>query len=243
VIAHRGASAYRPENTLSAYELAVGQHADMIEIDLHRTRDGAIVVTHDESPGGLGGAAEIADASLAEIEGIDAGAGERIPTLDRVLDGFGARIAFNLEIKRGRRGDYPGLEAAALEAVARRGLLERTLFSSFYDSVLAELRRLEPRARIGLLISPRHPAGALERAAALDAEALHPEASLASPALVERAHAAGLAVYVYTVDDPAQMERLLRSGVDGLFSNVPDRLRSMVDRLFPASGVPAPISA
>jgi glycerophosphoryl diester phosphodiesterase len=87
VIAHRGASGERPENTLSAYELAVEQRADMIEIDLHRTRDGAIVIYHDEDLAGSVATAS-ADASLAEVRELDAGEGERVPTLDEVLDGL-----------------------------------------------------------------------------------------------------------------------------------------------------------
>jgi glycerophosphoryl diester phosphodiesterase len=227
VIAHRGASGHRPENTLPAYELAVEQGADLIEIDLHRTRDAAIVVSHDEDLAGLGGRGEIADASLAEVRALDAGEGERVPTLDEVLDRFGRRIPFNLEIKRGTRIEYPGIEAAALAALERRGLLERTLFSSFYDPVLRRLRELSPRARIGLLVSRRFPAGALERARALGAEALHPERPLVTRELVTAAHGEGLAVYVFTVDDPEDMARLLELGVDGIFTNFPDRLRTL----------------
>ena len=85
VIAHRGASRERPENTLPAYALAVEQGADMIEIDLHRTRDGALVVAHDAELAGLGGRGEIADATLGQVRALDAGAGERVPTLDEVL--------------------------------------------------------------------------------------------------------------------------------------------------------------
>ena len=112
------ASGERPENTLPAYELAVAQRADMIEIDLHRTADGAVVVTHDETLAGLGGEGEIADASLADVRALDAGGGERVPLLDEVLDAFGPRIPLNLELKQSGRGPYPGLEAIALEAVA-----------------------------------------------------------------------------------------------------------------------------
>ena len=230
VIAHRGASAYRPENTLPAYELAFAQGADMIEIDLHCTRDGAVVVTHDENLASLGGSGEIAAATLAEVRALDAGGGERVPTLDEVLERFGERIAFNLELKRGTRADYPGLERLALEALERRGLLDRTLFSSFHDPVLARLRALSPAARIGLLLSRRLPDGGLERARALGAEALHPERSLVSPAFVAAAHQAGLAVHVYTVDEEDELRRLLGLGVDGIFSNVPDRLRALIDR-------------
>ena len=157
VIAHRGASGHRPENTLPAYELAVEQGADMIEIDLHRTRDGAIVVTHDEELAGIGGRGEIAQATLAEVRALDAGGGEPVPTLDEVLDGFATRIPFNLELKRGKQAEYPGLEQATLEAVNQRGLLARMLFSSFYDPVLARLRALSPEARVALLISRKFP--------------------------------------------------------------------------------------
>ena len=229
VIAHRGASAARPENTPAAFQLAIEQSADMIETDLHRTRDGAVVVTHDESLAGLGGRGEIADATLAEVRALDAGGGAKVPTLDEVLDAFGTAVAWNLELKRGTRADYPGLEALALAAVVRRGLLAHTLFSSFYDSVLARLRALAPAARIGLLLSRRHPQAAFERARSLGAEAIHPEVALIEPDWVGRAHAAGLAVYGFTVDDPAEMRRLLAMGVDGLFSNHPDRLRAIVD--------------
>ena len=183
VIAHRGASGTLPENTLPAYELAILQRADMIEIDLHRTRDGETVVTHDEDLAGLGGRGEIAEATLAEVRALDAGDGARVPILDEVLDVFGARIPFNLELKRGRRASYAGLEAAALAAVERRGLLDRTLFSSFDDRVLARLRALSPAARIALLLSPRKPERPLERARAVDAEAINPSVLLATPAL------------------------------------------------------------
>lgn len=229
VIAHRGASGHRPENTMSAFALAVEQRADMIETDLHRTRDGAVVITHDEELHGLGGRGEIADASLAEIRALDAGAGERVPTLDEILDGFGTRIAFNLELKRGTRAEYDGLEALAVEAVRQRGLVEATLFSSFYDPVLARLRALAPEARIGLLLSRRYPHDAVARARRLGAEALHPEARLVDRRLIDEAHAAGLRVHVFTVDARAEMEHLLALGVDGLFTNYPERMRGLLE--------------
>ena len=110
------------------------------------------------------------------MRALDAGEGAQVPTLDEVLDGFGPRIPFNLELKRGTRGAYPGLERATLEAVESRGLLPRTLFSSFYDPVLERLRALSPQARIALLVSRRFPEGSVERAKAVGAEALNPEA-------------------------------------------------------------------
>jgi glycerophosphoryl diester phosphodiesterase len=229
VIAHRGASRARPENTLPAYALAVEQGADMIEIDLHLTRDGSVVVTHDEGLEGLGGSGEIADATEATVRALDAGGGERVPLLDEVLDRFGERVPFNLELKQSGRGPYTGLEALAWNAVVARGLAERTLFSSFYDTVLRGLRSLTGEARIGLLLSPRYPRGWQKRAAELGAEALHPERSMVDAKLVQEAHAEGLAVHVFTVDDRDEMARLLDLGVDGLFTNLPDRMRALVD--------------
>jgi glycerophosphoryl diester phosphodiesterase len=227
VIAHRGASGYRRENTLPAYELAVELRADMIELDLHRTRDAATVVIHDECPPGLG-AARIGDATLAEVRALDLGGGERVPTFDEVLDGFGTRIALNVELKRGGEGLYPGLEASAVAAVARRGLLARTLFSSFEDAYLAGLREQDAATRCGLLFDPRSAQRPIERARAVGAEAIHPWLGCATQDLVAAAHAEGLAVYVYTVNRDADMRRLLDLGVDGLFTDYPDRLRELL---------------
>jgi glycerophosphoryl diester phosphodiesterase len=228
VIAHRGASGERPENTLPAYELAIAQGADMIEIDLHRTRDGGIVITHDEALAGLGGRGEIAEATCAEVRALDAGGGEVVPLLEEVLDRFGEHIAFNLELKCGRAGPYPGLERATLDAVQARDLLPGTLFSSFSDRVLEALRKLCAEARIGVLVSPEAPARWRERARAVGAEAVHFWAGLASADAVDTAHADGLCVNVYTVDDPEQLRVLCDRGVDGIFTNYPDRLRALI---------------
>ena len=230
VIAHRGASGHRPENTLPAYELAIEMRSDMIEIDLHKTKDGRIAITHDAELPGLG---EIASHTLEELQSLDMGEGEKIPALDEVLDGFASRIPFNLELKWGTGGDYDGLEEQALEALRKRGLGDDILFSCFRRSVLARLRDLDPTARLALLISPRSSSypldTALEHAAALGCEGLNPHWSQVDERLVARAHGAGLAVSVYTVNEITAMRRMLELGVDGIFTNFPDRLRSLID--------------
>ena len=232
VIAHRGASGERAENTMAAYALAIEQRADMIEIDLHCTRDGAIVIAHDERLPGLPGGCEIGECSLADLRALGKG-DERVPSLDEVLDAFGARIPFNLEIKCGGAGPYPGIEAGALAALESRGLGPTTLFSSFDDSVLRRLREAAPTARIGVLVSGRDPGQWLERCAAVGAEAVHFWKGLASEPAVAAAHREGLAVYVYTVDDPGEMKTLLARGCDGLFTNFPARMRELLDRGIP----------
>ena len=219
VIAHRGASRDAPENTLAAFRLAVDQRADMIETDLHLTRDGAIPLTHDSRADRT----EVGDLTLAELQTRRPG----VPTLQEALDAVGEHIPFNLEIKRrsDNRTDYEGLEALVLDEVRKRGLLEQTLFSSFFDSVLQRLRALEPAARIGLLISRRSTAAMQERAARLGAEAVHPEHALTTSDLVAELHAGGYRVHVFTVDRARDQRRLDSWGVDGIFTNVPARLR------------------
>jgi glycerophosphoryl diester phosphodiesterase len=214
---------------MSAFELAVDQRADMIEVDLHRTRDGAIAIRHDEQLRNLGCELEISAMDLAEIRELDAGGGQSVPILDEVLDRFGRDIAFNLELKYGSDGCYPGLEIAALQAVESRNLLDSTLFSSFDDGILGRIRALSSAARLAVLISPRRPAHALERARAIGAESINPPLHLAAPALIEAAHDDGLAILVYTVNELDDMHRLLNAGVDGLFTNYPDRLRALLE--------------
>jgi glycerophosphoryl diester phosphodiesterase len=219
-IAHRGASIQAPQNTEAAFALAVYQGADMIETDLHLCADGAVPLVHDGEIGGK----EIGALTLDALRQLL----PDVPTLEQTLDRFGSRIAFNLELKKGRIRPYPGLARRALDEVRKRDLLDRTLFSSFYDPVLAELRELEPAARIGVLVSRRFPAGIFERAARVRADAIHPELSMTTRELVQEAHARGYRVHVYTVDEQADLERLLRWGVDGIFTNLPERLRAIL---------------
>jgi glycerophosphoryl diester phosphodiesterase len=142
----------------------------------------------------------------------------------------GTEIPFNLEIKRGRDACYPGLEAEVLEELSRRGLCDVTLLSSFEDEVLVTLREKCQKARLAVLVSPRAPKRIFDRAVQVGAEAINPHFVMVDEALVERAHRQGFTVYVYTVDDEAMMRRLLGLGVDGLFTNVPDRLRALLER-------------
>jgi glycerophosphoryl diester phosphodiesterase len=224
-IAHRGASRDAPENTLEAFRLAVAQRADMIETDLHLSRDGQVPLYHDSALRGR----PLAELSLAEIRAAHAG----VPTLEEALDAVGAEIPFNLELKAlpDDRTTYRGLEQRVLAELDKRGLLARTLFSSFYDAALARLRELEPAARIGLLVSTRSAARMLERAESLRAEAIHPARVLVREDVVAEIHRAGFRVNVFTVDDPADQRRLIEWGVDGIFTNVPAQLREILGDL------------
>ena len=235
VIAHRGSSGERPENTLPAFERAIEQSADMIETDLHLSSDGVVVIHHDAELERLGEEGEIRDRTASELAAMNAAPGvaiaEKMPTLLDILDGFGERMQFNLELKVGRDdAAYEGLEDVVVSAVEARGLMPRMLFSSFYDPVLARLRERSVSARIALLISPRAPVAIFERAARVSAEAINPDVRLVTRELVEQAHAEGLRVYPYTANESEEMERLLDCGVDGIITNHPARLHALLDR-------------
>jgi len=233
VIAHRGSSGVRPENTFSAFERAIEDEADMIETDLHLSRDGVVVIHHDAELERVGLGGEIRDRTMDELGRLDMSLGgdvaETMPRLDEMLERFGQRIAFNLELKvDGKDEAYEGMEEIVFRAVEDRGLTDRILFSSFYDPVLARLRERSASARIALLFSPRANFKVLERAARLAAEAINPDIRLVTPSLVAEAHAAGLRVYPYTANDSAEMARLLDCGVDGVITNHPAQLRALL---------------
>ncbi len=239
VIAHRGASGECAENTDAAFERAIELGADMIETDLHLSRDGVIVIHHDAKLDRLGAEGEIGTWTAAELAELDAAPGRdevaRMPTLLDLLEQYAPRIDFNLELKVGSAGAYPGMELQVLEAVTRRGLLPRMLFSSFDDGVLARLRAASAEARLAVLVDPRAAGGVDVRADRVGAEAINPHVALVSAASVAEAHAAGRAVYPYTANEIAEMDRLLDCGVDGVITNYPDRLRARVQsRKIPA---------
>ncbi len=235
VIAHRGSSGERPENTLPAFERAIEQSADMIETDLHLSRDGVVVIHHDAVLERLGEQGEIREYLASELTAMNAAPGlairEKMPTLIDLLDRFGERMQFNLELKVGREDvAYDGLEEIVVAAVEARGLMSRMLFSSFYDPVLARLRERSPSARIALLVSPRAPVAIFERAGRVGAEAINPHIRLVTKELVEQAHVENLCVYPYTANDSKQMARLLDCGVDGIITNHPALLDTLLDR-------------
>lgn len=230
---HRGASADAPENTMAAFALAERMGADGVELDAQRCGSGEVVVLHDESLGRTTGrAALIAETPWSLVRTLDAGArksprfaGERVPLLAEVL--AGTRGLVNIELKC-ERADDRGLTAEVVRLVAEAGATERVLLSSFNPLCLLRARALSPRLPRALLFEEDSP-WALRRALvapALGAAALHPQASLAGPAQVARWRKRGYAVAAWTVDDVDRAVALWASGVSGIITNRPDRLRA-----------------
>jgi glycerophosphoryl diester phosphodiesterase len=226
VIAHRGASGTRPENTLVAFQRAVELGAHMVELDVQLTRDGEVVVIHDWTLGRTtDGRGRVAARTLADLRRLDAGrwfdpafAGAGIPTLREVLEA--CPLPVNVELKA--RGD-DGLEARALDVVRAAGAEGRVVFSSFAGESLVRLRRLSGTAAIAVLWSDRRLALALRLAGRVGARALHIRKDAAASAEVGAAVAQGLEVRAWTVNDPGEFACLAAGGVSGIFTDFPER--------------------
>jgi glycerophosphoryl diester phosphodiesterase len=251
-IGHRGSSGEAPENTLPAFARALEQGAAILETDVHATRDGVVVVYHDERvERTTDGAGAIAELSFAELRALDAGhrfspdggrsfpyrgSGLRIATFAEALEAFpGAR--FNVEIKR----DDPVLVDGTIRAVAEAGRAERTLLTAGDDAAMRRLRRRLDET--GLAPAVGASAGEVVRfvqAAVLGGEPPpEPMALQIPPAfggqplvtapLVAFAHVHDVQVHVWTVNDEAEMHRLLDLGVDGIVSDFPSRVRAVAE--------------
>ena len=225
VLAHRGARTVAPENTVEAFAVALEQGADGVELDVHRTADGELVVHHDADAPGLG---VLATRPFAEIRR------ERpdIPSLDEVLDACSGALV-NIEIKNlpGDADFDPGHEAADLVVgcLARRDG-DRVLVSSFNLETIDRVRALDDAVPTGFLIMRGYqPIAALDLCVERGHQALHPFVGLlggdVAQRVTRRAKDLGVAVNVWTVNDDASMVRLADVGVDAIITDVPDRAR------------------
>lgn len=229
-IAHRGASGRFPENTLKAFAAAMDAGAQMCELDVHLTIDGTVVVIHDETvERTTDGRGAVRSMTLEELKRLDAGirfggefAGERIPTLEEVMTLAEGRCGLNIEIKSA------GVERKVCELIVGRRALATAMISSFDWDALAVVRHFQPRVRVGLLAS-QWPARLVGAAFELKAESINPRSDIVTEDLCIAAHERNLSVYTWTVDEPAEMRRLIAFGVDGIMTNYPERLRELTD--------------
>ena len=237
-IAHRGASAVAPANTLAAFERAIDLGAHAIELDVHLSADRVPVVIHDASVDATtDGSGRVSEMDLSQLKDLDAGssfhasfAGERIPTLEDVLEAVGRRVLLNVELKSLSVQD-DGLESTAIPLVRRHGLSHRVLFSSFNPFSLRRAKRLAPDIPVGLLYSPDLPLPLRHAwlAPLFQHEARHPEHTMVDARYMAWAQRRGLRVNVWTVDDPEEMRRLIDLGVHGIITNVPDVCRTVLE--------------
>ncbi len=230
-IAHRGASGEYVENTLEAFRLALRQGADAIEMDIHQTRDGKLIVHHDLDLLRLAGINKnIKALSLGEIRGLKLRVRrrgsvleEKIPTLEETIRLIKKKAILFLEIKKGGRY-YPGIEQRLIRVLRRHGLTRRVVVSSFEVPVLKRFRQLSSALHLGLLTREKNPASILRTARSLHAGSVHISSKRISQNILEKVHQAKLPVFVYTVNSKFQMRRLVKMGADGFFTDYPGRL-------------------
>ena len=250
-IGHRGASAYAPEHTFAAYDLALEQGADYIEIDLQMTADGVLVALHDKTLNRTADAPEgvpeqycrglVSKKTLEQIQMCDAGswfspdyAGEQIPTLEEIFQRYGTSVNYYIETKNPDAA--PGMEEELVRLLGEYDLIEpaaenwQVLIQSFSAESLMKIHELEP----SLPLIQLYWAGtskSIQRdldAVSEYAVGIGPYKQDVDAALVEAAHQRCLAVHPYTVNTEEEMEALIALGVDGMFTNNPDDLDSVL---------------
>lgn len=236
VCAHRGRSGVAPENTLAAFEAAIEIGADFLELDVRRSADGEIVCIHDATVDRTtDGSGTVAEMTLAELRALDAGswksesyAGERIPLLTEVLEHIAPRIVVDIEIKD------RGIAEAVVQHIRAADALRRVTVVSFDPGDLVAAKAAEPTLACGLITSGPED-DSREAAHALIASALGAGANFIScrhtsvtDTLVRECHLAGLALMAWTMDEPADLRRMVELRVDALVSNYPQRALAIV---------------
>lgn len=245
-IGHRGAAADAPENTLTAFELALRQGADGIEFDVRLSADGVPVVIHDARlERTTSGSGRVADHSLRALRRLDAGSwfnwqypararpryvGRKIPLLAEVLSWVRDRncLAF-VEIKKNTRTST-GIEKRVLEEIHRSGVAPRATVISFDLPTLRRVRQIDPRVPLGIDFT--RPLLAMTRARSIQAGVVLPHWAFASRRFLKRAHQAGLKVVVWDLDEPRWMRRKITDGLDGIITACPAKLAGIARSLW-----------
>jgi glycerophosphoryl diester phosphodiesterase len=230
IIAHRGASAHAPENTLAAFQLAATEGADAIELDAKLSADGQVVVFHDATlERTTNGRGRLSEKSLNELRELDAGsrfseeyAGQKIPLLAEVLEAFGRRLFINVELSN-YRTPHDSLVPKVCDLVRTHALQSRVLLSSFLPSNLQQAARLLGAVPRGLL-AMKGWTGSWARSFGFsfgEYEVLQPHVADASAQQIRRVHRLKRRIFVWTVNEAEAMQRLTDWGVDGISTDDP----------------------
>ncbi len=219
---HRGACGYEPENTVRSVRRALALGAGGVEVDVHFT-DGELVVIHDDTlERTTNGQGRVTEKTFKYLRSLDAGLGEKLPTLAEIFDIVNHHAIINVELK----GAHTAAPVTALitEYVNRRGWsYDDFLISSFDHAQLHEAKQLLPEIRIGALIE-KIPRGLAKFAEDLGAWSLQVSKNCVTPMLVADAHRRGLKVLVFTINRPDEIARMKDLGVEGVFSDFPDQV-------------------
>lgn len=233
-IAHRGASGLFPENTLLAFQRAIEIGTDLLELDVQLSRDGALVVIHDQTlERTTNGAGLVRDHTLAELRALDAGQGERIPTLAEVLALAGAAgVRLVIELKGDDEASSSAIAAALVPALSAAGWLDRVVVTSFEAGALRQALALAPR--LSAMLDPvpwdgsLSPRAVVEQALAAGANIVGSDHRHLTPALVDECRLSGITLWLWTANQPDDIRRVLRLGVPGLMTDRPDVLNEVL---------------
>jgi glycerophosphoryl diester phosphodiesterase len=238
VIAHRGASAHAPENTLAAFHLALDHAADGIELDAKLTVDGHVVVIHDQTVDRTTGAhGLVRQMTLAQLKALDAGtsfapafSGEPIPTLAEVFEVVGGRTLINVEITN-YASPTDALPDKIADLVIQYQLQESILFSSFHPLNLLRIRRRLPETPAAILTLPGKPGRILRGRVGrwFSPRFIHPYYSDLSAASIEMEHRKNRRINAWTVNEPEDMKRLFKFGIDGIITDDPRLARQVME--------------
>lgn len=216
-IAHRGASAYEPENTLRSFERAIELKSDMIEFDVRQSLDGHLVVFHDDTLNRTtDGTGPVSLKTLSELRELDAGQGEQIPTVEEVIELAKGRAKFVLELKQ------DGVEDKVVSLLNKGDLLDDVFIVSFKPKRLKMIKELEPKVKTGLILfASLNPVGLAQ---GCGADFVAPFRWFVTKSLVERARQNKLYTFTWTVDETIKAQSLREKGVSGIVTNKPDIL-------------------
>ncbi|MCG3164287.1 MAG: Glycerophosphodiester phosphodiesterase [Bacteroidia bacterium] len=246
IIAHRGASGSAPENTLAAINKALEIGADIVEIDVHLSNDNQVVVIHDNTldrTSTLKG--NVKDHTLKGLKNADAGSwfspefkNERIPTLDEVLYTINGKAKLLIEIKDGSEV-YPGIEKLTVEAVKRNGAENWCELQSFSDAAVKKMLEEKSSMPVYKLVVgnvpllPLYHDGKMKSGSAYqykDVTGINPNYRFARKRVLKKLHERKQKMYVWTVNDEKTMKKLLTWGVDGIITNYPEKLKSLINQ-------------
>jgi glycerophosphoryl diester phosphodiesterase len=218
VTGHRGAAGLEPENTMRSFKRALALGVDQVELDVHLTKDRELVVIHDSTVDRTtNGSGSVQAYTLDEIQTLDAGEGERVPTLQEVIDLVKGQAVLQIELKG------LGVEEAVVEKVEANGIVDEVVLTSFRHYMVRKVKTINPKVSTGVLFSCL-PLDVSRLARDAGAEGLHPNVNYIDAHLVEDGHRYGLEVRAWNTDDPKKMRWLLTLGVDAIGSNRPDIL-------------------